>query len=346
MLTINTASIKTFVTGGTGLLGSHLLYELVQKGFAVKALKRNSSDVNQVINTFSYYTENARDLFKQIEWLEGDTMDYENLLLSMENVDKVYHLAAIVSFNKRDRQKMFDNNIQGTANIVNACLELDIEKLCFVSSVSAIGKPAEGMQADENTPWKHLKDGSAYGYSKFQSELEVWRGIEEGLNAIIVNPSIIIGPGNWDHGSSRMFPTVFKGMKYYTNGVTGYIDVRDVVTCMIKLMESEISLERFIVSAGNYSYKDVFQMIAHELAVKAPKKYASPALTNVAYRLDNLRSFITRKPRLITKEIANASHEKVEYNNAKIRERPGHSFIPVNEAIKHAVDCFKRDHLK
>ena len=331
------------VTGGTGLLGSHLLYELVRKGEVVRALKRSDSDVNRVLQTFSYYTDNPEDLFDKIEWVDGDIIDYENLLTHFEDIETVYHLAAMVSFDKRDWQKMMNTNVGGTANIVNGCLEMGVRKFCFVSSSSAIGKPAEGTEADENTPWKFTKDSSAYGYSKFQSELEVWRGIEEGLNAVIVNPTIIIGPGNWGHGSSKMFPTIHKGMKYYTKGITGYVDVRNVISCMIKLIESNISGERFILSEGNYSYKEIFDKIADGLKVKLPRKYASPMLTSIVSKLDNLRSKITSTAPLITKEIADASHQIVKFDNRKIRDRLGFDFISVNETVMNTTIYYKKD---
>ena len=315
----------------------------MRKGYTVRALRRNNSDINQVLQAFSYYTDTPEKLFQQIEWVEGDVQDYEDLLIHFENIETVYHLAAMVSFNKNDRQKMFDTNVEGTANIVNGCLETGIKKLCFVSSSSAIGKPSENLQADENTPWKFAKGNSAYGNSKFQSELEVWRGIEEGLNAVIVNPTIIIGPGNWDHGSSKIFPVIHKGMKYYTNGITGYVDVRDVVNCMIQLIEKDVSGERFILSEENYPYKKIFEMIANALEVKAPKRYASNTLTSIAWRLEKLRCKINGKSPLITKDIAFASHDKTEYNNKKIREKLKYNFIPIKDAIENTANCFKKD---
>lgn len=329
-----------FVTGGTGLLGSHLLLQLIKEGVSVKALIREKSNINNVLSTFSYYITNPDEAFSKIEWVNGDLMDYDSILNILNEVKEVYHVAALVSFNLKEKQEILNINVNGTANIVNAALETGVKKLCFVSSSSAIGKPAEGVLADENTIWKSRKGNSVYGISKFQSELEVWRSIEEGLNAVIVNPTIIIGPGNWNRGSSSIFSSVQKGMKYYTNGTTGFVDVRDVVQCMITLMKSEFSGERFILSEDNYSYKDIITMIANALNVKAPYKYANGLKTSLAWRLEAVKSKILGIYPKITKETALASHSQTEFSNEKVKETLNFEFIPIEESIRWSGECF------
>ena len=225
-----------FVTGGTGLVGAHLLYELTLAGHNVKALKRKTSNLQQVVKTFSYYTQNPDELFARIEWVDGDILDYfaiENLL---KGVTEIYHCAAIVSFDPKERKKMISNNVEGTANLVNAAIENGVKKFCHVSSVAALGLVENGAMITEETNWVPSKKVSGYSESKFFSEAEIWRGMEEGLDAVIVNPSIILGPANWDTGSAKMFKTVWDGMKFFTRGITGFIDVKDVVRAMILLM--------------------------------------------------------------------------------------------------------------
>ncbi len=180
------------VTGGTGLVGSHLLYELVLKGERIKALKRNSSNTGNTLRTFHYYSKDADKLFSLIDWVEGDILDLVSLEEAFEGASMVYHTAAFVSFVPSRKKKILNNNIQGTANVVNACLTKKVGKLCHVSSVSALGHAIDGLQTDEEMIWSPSKHRSYYSVSKFHSEMEVWRGIEEGLNSVIVNPSFIL----------------------------------------------------------------------------------------------------------------------------------------------------------
>ena len=249
------------VTGGSGLLGSHLLLELVREHEEVVALKRPTSDLEEVKRVFSYYSGEADELFKLIDWVDADLLNYADVERVMIDIDQVYHCAATVSFQPRDRQWMIDYNTQSTANIVNACMATSVDKLLHVSSSSAIGRSPEGSPADESMIWAHTKSSTGYSVSKFKSEMEVWRGIEEGLKAVIVNPTIILGPGFWNRGSSSMFSRVAGGLKFATPGVTGYVGVQDVVSAMTQLMASDISGERFIVNSGDFSFRDVFEMM-------------------------------------------------------------------------------------
>lgn len=333
------------VTGGTGLVGSHLLMYLVKKGYRVRALKRKTSKMQNVIQTFSYYTDNPEEAFSKIEWVEGNLWDYDSVVELLAGIDKVYHAAAFVSFDPCDKKEIIDVNVECTANIINAAIAAGIRKLCFVSSTAAIGRPARGRKADENSLWKSSKGNTAYGMSKFRSEMEVWRGMEEGLPSVIVNPSIIIGPGNWHRSSSKMFNAMWKGMKFYTNGVTGYVDVRDVVHCMVQLMESDISGERFILSEGNYSYKKIFDTIAKALGKKEPTIHAGKRLTALAWRADWLKHCITRKPRLITKEIAASSHYMIEFSNEKVAKKLGYTYTPIEESIQWTAECYLKDRI-
>ena len=331
------------VTGGTGLVGSHLIYKLLTMNLKVRALKRKESDITQVKKIFNYYSDKADELFGNIEWIEGNVADKASIFEAMENVTRVYHTAAFVSFNKRDRQNIFEFNITGTANVVDAALEMKTEKLCFVSSTAALGNPDDEFQVDESSAWHSGKNRSAYSISKYKSEMEVWRGITEGLNAVIVNPSIIIGPGNWQRSSSKMFYEIWKGLKFYTKGITGYVDVRDVVNIMIELMEKNIFGEKFVVSDGNYSYQEIFNMIADALGKKRPSLYATKLLTKTAFITDAIFSFISGKEPVITGETISASGSKIFFRNNKITEKLNYQFMPINESIKTTAEYFLQD---
>jgi len=328
------------ITGATGLLGSRVLFDLLSStGGKILALKRETSNTEAVRKVFSWYTDDQDDMFKRIEWVDFDILDPDSVIETLQGTSHLYHAAAYVSFNPRDKQFMIRNNAEGTANIVNACLELNIKKLCHVSSTSALGEAPEGEFVTENLIWRPDKKNTGYSISKFKSEMEVWRGIEEGLNAVIVNPSIIFGPGFWNKGSSSMFTGIYKGLRYYTRGVTGFVSVKDVSECMIRLMNSDISGERFIISSENLSYKDVFDMIAASLHVPPPSVEASLFMVNMASRLDAFREIFTGK-RILTPETAYASMKKVYFSNEKIKKALGIEFQKMDEVIMETGKWF------
>ena len=329
------------VSGGTGLLGSHLLYKLVSEGEKVKAIKRAKSKLNNVLKVFNYYTENAKELFEKIQWCELDILDADAVSDCMQGVSYVYHSAAIVSFNPSDKEKMIRNNVLGTRNMVNAALENKIEKFCHVSSISALGQ-SDGIVSEET----FRKPGfwyTGYSISKYQSELEVWRAVTEGLNAVIVNPSIILGPGDWQKSSANMFNKAWKGLKFFTRGSGGYVDVLDVSKIMILLMKSDLRNERFIISANNLTYKYVFNKIADSLGVKRPFIFANSLIIFIAWRLDSLISKIMGRDPLITKEIASSAQSKSEYSNNKIVKALDYSFISIDESINRISELFKNE---
>ncbi len=331
------------VTGGTGLVGSHLLFDLVSKGERVRALKRKNSNTDKVKTVFASFSSNDNTLFNQIEWIEGDITDQFSLTDALTDVSQVYHCSALVSFNKSDKQRLHKVNVEGTRNLVDAALDAKIQKFCMVSSVSALGTPEQGNTViTENTPWSPESRHTNYALSKFHSELEVWRGIAEGLNAVIINPSIILGAGFWDKGSSLLFSTVAKGLKYYTKGVTGYVDVRDVIRAAVALMQSDISGERFIINAENCSYEYIFKTIAKHLEVKAPYKYATPKMTNIAWRLTGLQRLWGKQPNF-TKETARSAHSIHHYDNQKIKDAIGINFTPVEVSIAQIAELYKKE---
>jgi nucleoside-diphosphate-sugar epimerase len=332
-----------FVTGGTGLLGSHLLFELTKNGEKVRALKRKSSNPEIVSKVFRYYTDHPDEFLSRIDWIEGDITNPAEVLIALKGITRVYHTAGIVSFDPADKKRILDNNIQGAANIVNACLETGIEKLCFVSSAAAIGQGEDGEMLTEEIYWTKMGKESIYAISKYQAEMEVWRGINEGLNAVIVNPSIIIGPGDWQRSSLRLFHEVYKGLRFYTEGITGYVDVRDVVKAMIFLMNSELSAERYIISAANYSYKDILSMIAESMGKRPPAIRATPFMIKIACLFDWTWSLLTAGRRKITRDILIASKNRIRFSNDKIRNAAGMEFIPIDKSIRHTSELFLKD---
>ncbi len=339
-----------FVTGGTGLVGAHLLLELTQSGEKIRALKRKDSKLQQVIKIFSYYTNEYQKLFDTIEWIEGDMLDYYSLEKALSGVSAVYHCAAIVSFNKQDREALISDNVEGTRNMVNAAIENWVKRICHVSSIAALGSLTNGNSVTEQTPWVPSKNNSAYSESKFFSETEIWRGIEEGLEAVIVNPSIILGPANWHTGSAQFFKTIGAGMKFYTKGVTGYISVKDVVNTMILLMSDKhfptCKNQRFLLNAENLSYQEVFFQIADALNKPRPSVFASDFMLGMAWRIAGLVSLFTRKAPLITREIATGRNAENRYDGSKITNKTGFCYTPISEIIKTTAAFYRNDQEK
>ena len=321
------------VTGGTGLVGSHLLFDLVKSGQKVRALKRKNSSLQQVERIFKLNSSNSENLLKNIEWFEADTTNILELEEAFDGISKVFHCAAFVSYNPKDKEKMFEINILGTRNVANLCLDKKIEKLVYVSSIASLGSTIDGELITEETYWESASKNSNYSQSKYFSEMEVWRGIAEGLNAVMINPSIILGVGNTS--STSIFKLIKNGFKYYTKGITGFVDVRDVSKSMILLMNSEISSERFIISAENYCWKDIFELMAENFKVQKPSKYATPFLTEIAWRLAKIKGKITFSSPTITKETARTSHKILKYSNAKFKEKFNFEFISVKESVEY-----------
>lgn len=335
------------VTGGTGLVGAHLLYELTSSGLKIKALRRQQSNTTWVRKIFSYYTDRVDELYSQIEWVEGDILDYFSLETALKGVSRIYHCAAIVSFHGDDNDMMLNNNVKGTGNLIDAAIHNGVSRFCHVSSIAALGKTQDGSQITEDTYWTPSKRKSGYSLSKFFSEMEVWRGIEEGLDAVIVNPSIIMGPGNWDIGSPKLFQSIFKGLKYYTKGVTGFVDVRDVVKAMIMLMDDRqfemVKNQRFILNAGNMSYEDFFNKIADGLNKPRPKNFASDIKLNIAWRMALTASFFTGKRPLITRDAVSGSNRKHQYSGDKIIRTTGFSYRSLDSSIADIAEIFLKD---
>lgn len=330
------------VTGGSGMLGAHVLFTLMNAGEKVRAIKRASSDLSQIKKIFSFYSSKSVQLFQQIEWINADLLDIFSLEDALTDVSQVYHCAAMVSFNKKDQQRMLENNVIGTAHLVNACLQHKIEKLVHVSSIAALGRARKGELTTEKTPWKDSDKDSPYSISKYRSELEVWRGMAEGLNAVIINPSVILGPGDWSKGSPKFFPLIAKGMKFYSHATNGYVGVKDVANVMIQLMNSDISGERYIVNAENLSYLEVFNMIAKSIGAKFPSIEAKSWMLNLGWRLAKIPAIFSGKTPQFTRSTARSFMHSYEYSSEKLEDATGYEFTAMQKVIGEIGEIYLR----
>jgi nucleoside-diphosphate-sugar epimerase len=328
------------VLGATGFLGTHVLYELAGKGHRVKALYRDRQKLAGVKKIFGYYREDISKLWDKIEWIEGDILDYYSLRENLKDIKEVYHAAGLVSFDNRDRKKLNQINVRGVAHVVNACLEQGIDKLCHVSSIATLGESNGSELIHENLMWNPVHSTSAYAVSKFNGEMEVWRGIHEGLQAVIVNPSVIIGPGMWMGSTRQILNRIRSGMKYYPGGSTGYVDVRDVATAMIRLTDGNIFGERYIVSSENLTHRTLLNLISDVMGVPQPGKPVSPFLMRMAVAAECIRSSFTGRAPRLTKQILDIAAEELAYSNKKIKDAVAVSFIPIKESIQFSVPFF------
>lgn len=308
------------VTGGTGLVGHELIKQLLAQGKTVKAI---------------YYTSplafpNSSTLIS----VPCDILDVYALEDAMQDVTEVYHCAAIVSFAPADEKNLYKINVEGTANVVNACLNASVRKLVYVSSVAALGRIRVGEMINETMQWTPETSNSKYGHSKYLAEIEVWRGVAEGLHAVVVNPVIILGAGNWNEGSSKLFKSVYEGFPWFTTGTSGFVGVQDVANVMIQLMESDIAAEKFIVSAENATYQSILNKMAKGFNKKAPSKKVTPIIAALTWRLEAIKSKFTGSSPLITKETAATSLAEVKFDNSKLLKfLPAFRYTSLEETI-------------
>jgi nucleoside-diphosphate-sugar epimerase len=320
-----------FVTGASGLVGSHLIRSLIEKGQTVRALYRN-------------HLPNFKGSEK-VEWIKGDILDVVSLHQAMQGITQVYHCAAIVAFSPKQAASMLQANIEGTANVVNACIEHQIQKLVYVSSVAALGRIREDAPVDETMNWTPETSNSVYGKSKYLAEMEVWRGMGEGLNVAIVNPVIILGAGDWNKGSSEIFKSAYDQFPWYTKGVSGFVDVLDVIDAMQLLMNSNIQGERFIISGANVPYQEIFTRIANAFNKRAPYKKVTPLLAAIVWRLEAIKGFITGKTPLLTKETAATAQAVVHFDNTKfLKAFPAFNYRSIETTINRACKELKDLH--
>ena len=329
------------VTGATGIVGTRLIFDLLVKGESVRALKRPSSDMDHVQKALSHYHgTDAAEMMKAVDWVDGDLLDLGSLDDALAGVSQVYHTAALVSYSARDAQQLIDVNVEGTANLVNLALEAGIQKLCHLSSVSALGQPSQGP-ATERTTWKRSQQRSIYGLSKYLAEQEIWRGAAEGLPAVVVNPSVIIGPGKPDQSSGMLMKLLTGGVAYYPPGGTGLVDVRDVSAACIALMDSELTQERFLLNADNVPYQSLLTWAAEVFGNRPPRFALQPWMLELAWPLAAIGSAFTAKAPKITKETARNACRELAYDASKVRTALGMEFIPIRESLAYFKPFFK-----
>jgi len=327
-----------FVTGGSGLVGSHILLELAKKGEPIVALKRASTDLSVVKELF--IRNNLHSEFNNIKWVAGSLSDINVLVEHLENCERIYHAAALVSFDSSDRSELIETNIEGTSNLVDAALVIKPKKFIYISSTSAIGKQPKTKVINESNEWDPDNKNGSYSFSKHYAEREVWRGIEEGLNTVILNPAVVLGPGKWGTSSTRMFSTVYNGLQFYTKGGNAFVDVRDVAQIAIKLAESSISSERFLVFSENRSFREIMNLIAKGLN-KSPAKYlATPFMGYLAGLTAEMWAIISGSSPLITRDSSRSANSTQQYSNRKLLSAIEHDFIPIEKCIADTCEVF------
>ncbi|TDI68746.1 MAG: NAD-dependent epimerase/dehydratase family protein [Bacteroidetes bacterium] len=325
------------VTGATGLVGAHLLFALLQKHNTVRATHRASSDLQAVKKVFSFYTDDVETLYKKIEWIEANIIELPALLLAFKDVNTVYHCAAFVSFNQKKYYDLTKTNVEGTANVVNLCLKNKVEKLCYVSSIATLGSTLNGKPITEETHWNPEENNNVYSITKYGAEMEVWRGMREGLNSVIVNPGVILGEGFWNSSSGIIFKNAARGMKYYTTGSSGFVDVRDVVSTMIQLVESDRSNQRYLLVAANLSYLDLFTRLSISFGKKPPSKAIGKNTMLLLSKLDAILSFLFRRKRKLLKSMVHSMYNISNYNALKITTQLDFQYTPIDETLSRVV---------
>ena len=329
------------VTGGTGLVGAHLLYQLVKNNEKIRAIYRSKERIEKVKEVFSLYDSDI-SLCSKIEWFKADITDVPSMVPAFIGVKKVYHCAAFISFNSKDYREMRKVNIHGTAIIVNLSVDANVQKICFVSSIATIGNSLREVLLTEENEWNPQEDNSGYSITKFGAEMEVWRASQEGIDVVIVNPGIILGAGFWASGSGKIFTQIFNGFKYYTEGVTGFVGVKDVVKTMVLLTNSSIKNERFILVSENKSFKEVFFLIADSFHKKRPYKKVSLWQTSIFWRISLLVSIISGKTPLLSKYAAKSANTVSTYSANKIKKALNFKFQNIEEVVKDVIEKYPK----
>ena len=321
------------VTGGTGFLGSYIIKNLIEKGYQVRATRRS-------VNPPFWIPE---EILQKIEWFDTSLLDPMGLYEAMEGVDHVIHSAAVVSFFNRDRKKMYAANVEGTANVVNAALERNVKRLVHVSSIAALGRTTKSETVTEAKKWEHNRNNTHYAISKHQAEMQVWRGFAEGLEGVIINPSTLLGFGNWHQTSTVLFKNIYKGFNWYSCGVNGFVGVEDTAEAAVRLLFSDVDQRRFIVNADNWVFRDLFHAIADGFNKPRAQKEVSKTLGEIAWRLEAVRSWFTGKKPLLTKETAKVAQSKTSFDGSALLEAlPGFQYTPLDTVIKNACEKYEQ----
>jgi len=325
------------VTGGTGIVGSHLLYFLLQEEKQVRAIRRDKSDILSIKEIFGLYTPDVDTLFNKIEWVEADITDIPALTIAFEDVEQVYHCAALIDFDVSNYNHLKKVNVEGTANIVNICLAKKIGKLCYVSSVATFGNVLKNQKINEESSWNPDGKNGVYAITKYGAEMEVWRGTQEGLNAVIVNPGVILGTSPNANFSGEILHIASLGIPFYPTGAVGFVDVRDVVRAMVLLMESSIKNEQFILVGKNLSFQELLTNIALIKGKRPPSRKVSESLMLFLSSLDWILNKIIGTKRRLPKSMVRSMYQKSLYDASKIIDRLNFRFTPIDETLTRMV---------
>lgn len=329
------------VTGGTGLVGSHLIYQLTLENNVIRATHRADSDIERVKLLFKFYSKDFNELFKKIEWIEADLNNLSQLQDAFKDISFVYHCAAYISFDPSRYETLRRVNIRGTANIVNLCINNKIKKLCHVSSVATLGYNIK--EIDENNYWDGNKHKSAYAISKYGAEMEVWRGVQEGVKSVIINPGVIIGPGFSKSAFGTIIKMVTNKKRFHTCGKTGYVDVRDIANIMIRLMNSKIENERYILVNKNLSYKKVIDMVSSNLGMKNKSTFVSKSKLKIALVFDLVSSKFFSKERKLSKALCKTLTRNFNYSSKKIKKNLNFEFTSILETFEKSCQFYSQE---
>lgn len=324
------------VTGGTGLVGGHLLYRFRESELPIIALYRNKKQLSKTRAIFESYATGAGALVDCFNWVQGDITDLPSIENIMQGVTHIYHCAALIQGSFKDLKQV---NVMGTENLVNVALHAGVQKFCYVSSIAALGDPVGNKPTTEEDFFNLDARNSTYAITKYGAEMEVWRASQEGMSVVIVNPGVILGEGNWDSGSGKLFSKTVSGQPFYTSGSSGFVDVRDVVAIMQQLMESEIVNERFILVASNETYKNVLTSIARALYKKPPHMHLRSGVLYVIYALQLLGTIVSINKSL-SRATINSLVSKSFYSSEAVAKRLSYSFIPLNETINRVAKSY------
>lgn len=320
---------SVFVTGATGFVGSYLCRKFLQEGFAVSALRRETSNLSAL-----------EDIHHRILWVNGDVRDPTSMAEAIASATYVIHSAAIISFTPETRELMYQVNVEGTRSVVSLCKQHTPKKLCLISSSAALGKPSTGTTIDESIDTSKSFKNTHYATTKYLAEQEVKQALEEGLPGVIVNPPVVLGAGGWEQSSGRLIDYVWRGKSLYPSGIINLVDVRDLCEVVYQLTVGSQHKEQFLVSAHSIFYKELFERVAQHLQVPPPHRKLSRWIAEVAWRVEALRSKLTGSKPFITQENAQSTSSRYTYDSTKLLTSLNYQFRSLEETLSWVCEAF------
>lgn len=317
------------VTGANGFLGSYLLRVLLRNGEKVRGLTRVNTNMDLI-----------QDSLAKIELMNGDVLDIPSLEDAMDGVEKVYHCAAVISMVPEDAGKMLKVNIEGAANVMNVAMQKGVKRVVHVSSIAALGLPKDNVLMDENFLNIEDKKNVTYSISKHYGEREAWRAYSEGLDVVVAAPGTIMGAGKWTTPPNSLFTEVYNGLSFYTDGNTGWVDVRDVAEALYILMEKGTSGEKYLLTNENLSFKQVLGDIAILLGKKPPTMKVNSLMKAIAWRGEWIKGKITGTKPVITEESLRLADVVFNYSGEKFKKQFGFSYKPFKQTLADTCEAY------